>query len=160
MGDWILSISSYLWVVSILALMAAFFVPTDKSSRFSAAVWIVMGLIMDRAAPLLTSLSDWDEEFARVAWYSVWAMFNTVTILIIWTWHQRSQWQLSLLSKYISVCCVAMVSLQALRQMDRVLFETNMLGAMYKFGVPAINIAVIGAIVIWAVKSVVRKVPV
>lgn len=157
MGNWILTISSYLWIASVLALIVAFLIPTDKSSRFSAAVWIFIGLVMDRLTPYLLSLSEWDQEYARFAWYTTWSAFNTLTILIIWVWHQKAQWQLSSLTKFIGASCLAMVCLQTLRLMDRLLFNTNLLAEVYKFGVPTLNIAVIGAIFIWAASSVKRK---
>lgn len=155
MGSFIISVAEYLWIACLLTLVISVFIPVVQSSRATAIIWVVMGLIMDRVAPELMALSTWDVEIARHAWYLAWVVFNTLTVLLIFYVHKRFAWQYSKLSQYITLCCVVMVILQTARLMDRLLFNTDVLPSIYKYGVPSINIAVASAIVLWLISSMI-----
>lgn len=149
MGSVIIGMSHYFWAVSLLAIASTLFFQVEASGRFSAVLWVIMGLVMDRVALYWPALSSWHAEFAAATWYLIWCIFNTVTVLLIVFYHREHNLKASALTKYIALSCMAMVFLQALRLLDRLATQTNLLEAVYRFGVPAINIAVIGAIVIW-----------
>jgi hypothetical protein len=155
LGSFIISIAEYLWIACLLTLVISLLVPVVQSSRATAVIWVVMGLIMDRVAPELMALSAWDAEIGRHAWYFAWVLFNTLTVLLIFYVHNRLAWQYSKLSQYIALCCVAMVILQTARFMDRLIFKTDVLASFYKYGVPSLNIAVVSAIVLWLFTSIV-----
>ena len=155
MGSFIISVAEYLWVVCLFALVTSLFVPVVQSSRATAVIWVVIGLIMDRVAPELMALSTRTPEIARHVWYLAWVVFNTFTVILIFYVHNRFKWQYSKLSQYITLCCVIMVILQTARFMDRVLFKTELLTSIYKYGVPSLNIAVVSAIVLWLVSSMI-----
>ena len=143
MGSFIISVAEYLWVACLLALVISIFVPATQSSRITATIWVVMGLIMDRVAPELMALSAWNEEIARHTWYLVWVIFNTLTVFLIFYVHKHFAWQYSKLSQYITFCCVSMVILQTARLMDRLLFKTDVLHSVYTYAVPSINLSLI-----------------
>lgn len=156
MGHFIISLAEYLWIACLLSLVISVFVPVVQSSRAAAVTWVIMGLMMDKVAPELMALSAWSAEIARHAWYLSWVMLNTITVLIIFGMHKRFAWQYSKLSQYITLSCVSMVILQTARLMDRLLFNTDVLPSVYKYGVPSINISVASAIVIWLISSVIN----
>lgn len=157
MGSFIISVAEYLWIACLLTLVMSVFVPVVQSSRATAIIWVVMGLIMDRIAPELMALSTWDAEIGRHVWYLAWVIFNTLTVFLIFYVHKRFIWQYSKLSQYITLCCVAMVILQTARLMDRLLFKTDALPSIYKYAVPSINIAVASAIILWLISSMITK---
>jgi hypothetical protein len=153
LGNFIISVAEYIWIACLLTLVLSLFIPVTQSSRATAIIWVVMGLIMDRVAPELMALSAWNAEIARHVWYLTWVVFDTLTVFLIFYVHQRFTWQYSKLSQYITLCCVVLAILQTARFMDRVLFKTELLTSIYKYGVPSINIAVGAAIVLWLVSS-------
>jgi len=148
-GSIIIGMSHYFWAISLLAVASTLFVQVDASGRFSAVLWVIMGLAMDRIALYWPALSTWHPEFAAASWYLIWCIFNTATVILIVYYHRANDLKAATLTKYIALSCMAMVFLQALRLLDRLVAQTNLLESIYRFGVPAINIAVIGAIVIW-----------
>lgn len=155
LGSFIISVAEYLWVICLFALVISLFVPVVQPSRASAVIWVVMGLIMDRVAPELMALSTQTPEIARHVWYLAWVVFNTFTVILIFYVHNRFKWQYSKLSQYITLCCVIMVILQTARFIDRILLETDALPSVYKYGVPSLNIAVVSAIVLWLISSMI-----
>lgn len=146
MGTFILDIAVYVWIIGSLAVLVGIFLQIDKSSLFTSATWISLGLVMDKVAPVLRAISERDPELGKNAWYMTWVFFYLLIMAVTWFWHNKRGWQLSLLSKYILLSCVAMNILQTSRMVDRLMFHTDYVAWLYKFGVPAINIAVVAAI--------------
>ena len=146
MGTFILDVAVYVWIIGSLAILFGIFLQIDKSSLFTSTTWISMGLVMDKVAPQLMAISERNPELGKNTWYVTWVFFYLLIMAVTWFWHNRRGWQLSLLSKYILLSCVAMNVLQTSRMVDRLVFHTDYFAWLYKFGVPAINIAVVAAI--------------
>lgn len=52
------------------------------------------------------------------------------------------------------VCLLTLCALQFVRYADRVVFETDMLAALYKYVIVAINISVVPFVIVWLIKEV------
>lgn len=147
MGAFITNVATYFWLFCAIALIIALLLQAGKSSKFTLLIWIIAGLMMDKLAVILAQMSD--QNLARQLWYLTWVTMNLLALFIITISHSTYKWQLEPLAKYIALCIVAIVLLQASRYVDRFILRTDLLGTVYTFGVPAINIAVVVAVSIW-----------
>jgi len=153
LGNFIIVIAEYLWLFCLMILLASLIISVDKSSRISATIWVAAGLIMDKIAPDLMALSEWNKELARYIWYTTWITFDAVMIVLIWWIHQKFSWQLSKLSRNISFACLVLIFLQFGRLLDRTLFGTDLLGEIYKYGIPSIYFAITLNMAWWIVSN-------
>lgn len=147
MGSFITSAANYFWLFCILALMLAMILPAGKSSKFTLLIWVISGLVMDKLAPMIMQLSD--QNLVRNLWYLAWVFINMISLATIVIIHTSNKWVVEPLARYIALCIFTIVVLQAARYFDRVIFQTDLLGGIYKYGVPAINIAVVAAVGLW-----------
>ncbi|MEE2023298.1 MULTISPECIES: hypothetical protein [Alkalimonas] len=147
MGSFITGAASYFWLFCVISLILAMFLTAGKSSRFTLLIWVIAVLVMDKLAPMILQMSD--QYLARNLWYLTWIVIDTIALAVIVITHSSNKWVVEPLTKYIALCMVASASLQAARYFDRIIFQTDLLASIYKYGVPAINIAVVLAVGLW-----------
>lgn len=157
MGTFITTLAEYLWVLCIGSLLLSLLWPAGKSARVTILVLTLSGLTQDRIAPLLMGISETSPELARLLWYPSWVICQTLTLGVIWFIHLKFVWAVEQITKFICLSILAHSFLQVLRFTDRVIFETDLLGGLYKYGIPAINIAAILAIFLWSISGALKQ---
>ncbi|WP_212577944.1 hypothetical protein, partial [Vibrio parahaemolyticus] len=75
---------------------------------------------------------------------------------IIWVIHRKFVWAVEQITQFICLSILMHSVLQVARFTDRVIFGTDLLGGIYKYGIPAINIAAILAIFLWSISGAVK----
>ncbi len=139
-GSFIVNIANYIWLITIMIILVGLFIRADKSSLISLTVWIVAELIMARIAPEIAALED--KQFARTLWYVTWAVFDTVCVGLLFLIHVGFRITPSNYSKFICLSFLVLLSFQAARYLDRMILQADILVEVYKFGVPAVQLAV------------------
>ncbi|MBQ4864589.1 hypothetical protein J8L98_23175 [Pseudoalteromonas sp. MMG013] len=155
MGNYIVEIANYVWVITILLILAAIFLRLDKSSLISLVVWIVAELIMARLAPIIVAIED--NLTSQHVWYVTWIIFDTVCIALLFIIHKHLNIAASKLSVFIATSFITLLFLQAARYVDRLVLETNSLIDIYKFCVPAIQFSVPLMAIVWFLKTIHAK---
>lgn len=153
MGTFITTLAEYLWVLCIGSLLLSLVWPASKSARVTILVLTLSGLAQDRIAPLLMGVSETSPELARLIWYPSWVICQTLTLGVIWFAHRKFVWAVEQITQFICLSLLMHSFLQVLRFTDRVVLGTDVLGGIYKYGIPAINIAAILAIFLWSVSG-------
>lgn len=153
MGTFIIELAEYLWILCIFSLLLTLLWPAGKSARITVLIWIVSNLGQDRLAPLLMGIADTDLELARLVWYPSWIFIQTATLVVIWRIHKMSSWPVEGVSKFICLTLLVHSIVQLARFTDRIVLGTDLLGELYKYGIPSLNIAAIFAIVLWSFKG-------
>lgn len=156
MGLFITTLAEYLWILCIAALLLSLLWPADKSAKITVLIWIASNLAQDRLAPVLMKLSDTDPEIARLIWYPSWIAMQIGTLVLIWYFHNKFAWTVEKVSKFISLSLLVHSIIQFMRFTDRIILDTNLLGEFYKYGIPAVNIAAILAVVLWSCSGLLK----
>lgn len=156
MGTFITTLAEYLWVLCIGSLLLSLVWSASKSARITILILTLSGLAQDRIAPLLMGISDTSPELARLLWYPSWVICQTLTLGIIWVIHRKFVWAVEQITQFICLSILMHSVLQVARFTDRVIFGTDLLGGIYKYGIPAINIAAILAIFLWSISGAVK----
>ncbi len=151
MDSFIFEVAEYLWVLCILALLLSLTWPALKSARLTALIWVISNMIQDRIVPLLIALESTYAQVIWVIWYPCWMLLQIGTLALIWHIHHKFDWTVEKISQFLCLSLLMNSLLQFARFTDRVLLETNLLAEVYKFGIPAFNLAAIGAVLIWSV---------
>lgn len=153
MGTFITTLAEYLWVLCICSLLLSLAWPAGKSARVTILIVTLSGLAQDKIAPVLMSISETSPEVARLLWYPSWVACQTLTLGVIWFVHRKFVWAVEQITQFICLSLLMHSFLQVLRFTDRIVIETDILSEVYKYGIPAINIAAILAIFIWSLSG-------
>lgn len=154
MGDFAYTVDKVFWVGSFLLLIVAVVYKLDISSRVALTVWVVGNLFMDLIQPFVMAVSTNNTLIGSSFWYVTWAAIEILCIWCIYKVHTVHEIPASKLTSYIMVCLLALCSLQLIRYADRLVFETDMLAALYKYVIVAINISVVPITALWFAKEV------
>jgi len=155
-GIFITTLAEYLWVLCIGSLVLSLVWPATASVRVTLLIVTLSGLTQDKIAPLLMEISDTSPELARLFWYPSWVVCQTLPLAVIWFIHRKFIWAVEPITKFICFSILMHITLQVLRFTDRVIIGTDLLGGLYKYGIPAINIAAILALCLWSIAGAFR----
>lgn len=156
MGLFITTLGEYLWMLCIVALLLSLMWPSSKSAKITILIWIASNLAQDRLAPVLMKISDTDPELSRLVWYPTWVAMQIGTLAIIWYLHNKFTWPVEKVSKFICLSLLVYSLINFARFTDRIIMNTNLLGDFYKYGIPAVNIAAILAVVLWSCSGMLK----
>lgn len=149
MSELAFSIDKAFWLLSLTLFIASLFVKLDISARIAIAIWLIGNLFMDLITPGILSLSSNKGSDGLAIWYGTWSAIGIICVWCIYRIHSLYRLRTGNVARYIMACFLLLCFLQIGRYTDRVIFETNMLADIYKFGVIAINISVIPITLIW-----------
>lgn len=136
----------YYWLVCSGIIICGLLIRAPWSATFSLLVWVILGICMDMLMPVIMAL---DTTLARQLWYWCWIIIYCTIVLVITAAHQQRGELPSQLCRTICRSAFAMMALQLLRYLDRMIIKTDALHTVYQFGVPAINFAVAVAALYW-----------
>jgi hypothetical protein len=151
MAAFIEQIVPYYWLVCSGVIVCNLYIRAPWSTTFSLLVWVVLGVCMDMLMPVIMAL---DITLARQLWYWCWIIIYCTIVLVIIIAHQQRGESPTLLCRTVCHSAFAMMVLQMLRYLDRMIIKTDILHSVYQFGVPAINFAVAVAALYWLGRTV------
>lgn len=154
MGDFAYNIDRVFWLISLLVLVVSVIYKLDVSSRIALGVWVAGNLLMDQLQPFVMELSINNKTAGPSFWYVTWAAIEILCLWCIYKIHTVYQLSASKLTRYIMVCFLSLCTLQLMRYADRVVFDTNLLAAVYKYVIVSINISVVPFALIWLIKDI------
>lgn len=154
MGDFAYRIDYILWLICFLVLVLSVVYKLDTSSRIALTVWVIGNLCMDRLQPFVMDISTSNRDVGASIWYVTWSAIDIVCLWCIYKIHTLYQIPASKLTRYIMICFLSLCALQFMRYADRVVFDTNLLAAVYKYVIVSINISVVPFAIFWLVKDI------
>lgn len=154
MGDFAYNVDRIFWLICVLLLIVSVVYKLDMSSRFALTVWVIGNLLMDQLQPFVMELSVNSKTAGTSVWYVTWASIEILCLWCIYKSHTLYQIPASKLTRYIMICFLSLCALQFMRYADRVVFDTNLLAAVYKYVIVSINISVVPFAIFWLVKDI------
>ncbi len=149
----IFSLSSFSWVVVLVLSLFAQFWRLDYSGRITIFTWVVFDLITLAVTPLIYGLSDVDKNLTRYVWYTSFA-FVALSQMILMNWfHIRFRVVKSDISRSIMFLLMCAVFINIIRFMDRLVFETDLLGEAYRYGTMSLKLIALLTFVKWVAKG-------
>lgn len=149
MGEIAYTIDKAFWVMTFILFIASMFVKLDVSARVALVVWLIGNLTMDLIRPSIMDLSIAYGESGRAIWYATWSCIEILCIWCIFKLHRLYELEIGKIARFIMFSLLVLCALQVSRYADRVVFDTNFLGDLYKFGVITINISVLPITAVW-----------
>lgn len=157
-SQFLFQVGNYTWLGYILAFAAVFKADVaDRSYCYGAAVVIVSNLVMQIVEPALVALSEYDKQLVRQLWYPTWAGFALLSICSIYLLHKKSQCTIGFVALSIVYGFSALGVLQALRYFDYLVFQTDGLRILYRYGVNAINIGFVFVLLTPVLSRLIQK---
>lgn len=154
MGDFAYTVDRLFWLACVLLLVVSIVYKLDISSRVALAVWVVGNLLMDQLQPFVMEVATENKITGVSFWYVMWASIEILCLWCIYKIHAVYQLPASKLTRYIMVCFLSLCVLQFMRYADRVVFDTNLLAAVYKYVIVSINISVVPFAIFWLTKDI------
>lgn len=154
MGDFAYNIDRVFWFISLLLLAVSVIYKLDVSSRIALSIWVLGNLLMDQLQPFVMELSTNNKVAGASYWYVTWASIEILCLWCIYKIHMVYQLSASKLTRYIMVCFLSLCTLQLMRYADRVVFDINLLAAVYKYVIVSINISVVPFAMIWLIRDI------
>ena len=154
MGDFAYNIDKAFWLISLLLLVISIVCKSDLSSRIALSIWVAGNLLMDLIQPYVMDISSSNKVAGPSLWYVTWASIEILCLWSIYKTHAVYQIPASKFTRYIMVCFLSLCALQFMRYADRVVFDTNVLAAVYKYVIVSINISVVPFAVFWLIKDI------
>jgi hypothetical protein len=153
-GEFAYNLDKAFWLISLLLLAISMIYKLDISSRIALSIWVVGNLVMDQLQPFIMDLSTSNKTVGPSLWYVTWASIEVLCIWCIHKTHAVYELPASKFARYIMVCFLSLCALQLMRYADRVVFETNLLAAVYKYVVVSINISVVPFAMLWLIREI------
>jgi hypothetical protein len=152
-GDFAYRIDYILLLICFLLFVLSVVYKLDLSSRVALAVWVVGNLFMDQAHSFVMDISTSNKTFGASIWYVTWSTVDVLCLWFIYKIHSAYHLPASKLTRYIMFCFLSLCALQLMRYADRVVFETDLLLAVYKYVIVSINISVVPFAMLWLIKD-------
>lgn len=151
MGEIAYTVDKIFWALIFLLFIASMFVKLDVSSCIALAVWLIGSLAMDLLQPIVMQLSSSNGDTGKAIWYVTWSGIDILCLWCIYKLHTMYQLDVGKIARFIMLCLLALCALQISRYADRLVFETNLLTDVYRFGIIAINISVLPVTALWLI---------
>lgn len=154
MGDFAYRIDYALWFICLLLLTISITYRLNLSTRVALTVWVTGNLCMDMIEPFVMDMATLYKEAGASIWYITWSAIDILCLWCIYKIHYWYRIPVSQLSRYIMICFLSLCALQFMRYADRVVFDFNLLAAVYKYVIVSINISVVPFAIYWLVKDI------
>jgi len=138
--DLLMNISSVTWFFYLVATFIAFIVISNASYRITVSIWLMSDLVKVAVTPAMYSLSEVSKEMTRLVWYPSFMLMSLISIYFVYILHQKFEAEPEKESKQLFAAIFVLLSLNCLRFFDRVIFDFDFTGDIYKHGIPALKI--------------------
>ncbi|WP_027671622.1 hypothetical protein [Rheinheimera baltica] len=127
----------------ILLLIAVVFERKVSSVVISLLVLALASGIMSALSPVLLEISSGDGLLNKLAWYGGFAFVDCVALYFLFKFHKLLKQNVSSVAHLVGFSFLLFTMLQSIRFIDRYVLETDMLSAVYRNTVPALNLILI-----------------
>ena len=117
---------------------------------------IVQSLGIILKYPLRETVASYDVDVGRLAFYMSFAFIDLIGVLVIYRLHALLHIQFNLCTRYVVRMLQLFALLQTARLLDRQ-FELNVLGLVYKYAIPSINISILLVLLFYTAKQVIDE---
>lgn len=138
--DLLMSINSVTWIIYLVATIIAFMVISNASYRITVGIWLMSDLVKVAVTPAMYSLSEVSKEMTRLVWYPSFMLMSLISIYFIYTLHEKFNVEPERESRQLFAAIFLLLCLNFLRFFDRVIFNFDFTGDIYKYGIPALKI--------------------
>ncbi|MBZ9610787.1 hypothetical protein [Rheinheimera maricola] len=140
-SNFLFQVGNYTWLGYMLATFLVVVLNlADKSYYFGSAVLIMSNLAMQVTEPALMRLVNDYNSLIVLVWYPVWALYAMVSVYVIYLLHVRAKLTMGFVASSMMISFAGLCTLQVVRFFDRLVFQTDLLGVVYKIGINSINI--------------------
>ena len=113
---------------------------TVNSFLISFGIVVCFNGIMYLSVPYLYSTTD-SVDINRFIWYFTFALIDVIAVVLLLKVHKILNIKLDKNGLAIATLFILLMFFQFFRYVDRQILGTDLLGDVYKFGIPTINIA-------------------
>jgi hypothetical protein len=117
---------------------------------------VVQSLSVLVTPPIRDSLSVFSPQLSLVVFYLTFAFVNLSAIVLIYRMHNALSISIGISSSFVVRSLQLLALLQVARYLDRK-FEFELLATVYKYSVPSINIAVVGALTYFTIRNFIKS---
>lgn len=96
------------------------------------------------------------KSLARYIWYGTWVALDLVFISVIYLSHKLLNISTTKHSEFLSLSYLAMLTLQIVGNIDAFYIQSELINAIYQYGIPSINIGIISYIA-WNLRGTPRS---
>lgn len=134
-------------VLTVVVLLGNLLIFKRLSSCGIAAIGftVVQSLSVLLTAPIRDSLSAFSPQLSLVVHYFTFAFVDLIAIVLIYKIHNSMNVRIGFSSNFVVRSLQLLALLQVARFFDR-RFEFEILESVYRYSIPAINVAVVGAL--------------
>jgi hypothetical protein len=147
-------------VASFFLLLIVLKLRGYNSIGISLSAWVFGNLMMEFIADgylALSLVNDASRLWVRHAWYVTWIVSYCIMLRFIGDMHRARQVEPGIQCKLIAAVILILAILQLVRYIDRLIFETDVLGAVYKWSVLSLNMLPFMSISIKTLHSWMKK---
>ena len=138
---------SSLLVVFCFLLLLKFHRAENNSLHISSGVIVLASFLMHSVELKLFSLAETDRDLAKYLWYISFVLIDVVSAYVLYKIHVVYNVKVSRLSFFTLYSLFALTGVQLLRFVDRLIFETDLLGSFYQYSIVIINISIVSTII-------------
>lgn len=104
---------------------------------------------MTALTPLLYEVASLPGLFYKFLWYGAFVLIDGITIFLLFKFHSLLKQSVGRIANCIGVIFLLMATIQTLRFVDRFVSNTDYFQALYQYGVPLLNVAMVPAILLF-----------
>lgn len=142
----------------ILLLIAVMFERKVSSIVISLLVLALASGIMSALTPVLYEISSQAGMLNKFAWYGGFAFIDCIALYLLFKLHKLLKQNVSSVAHLVGFAFLIFTLLQSFRFIDRFVFDTQVLAAVYRNAIPALNLALVPMIIFfWLAEIKARK---
>lgn len=142
-------------IVSVLTITYLIAGKQNASLSITALIVVVFDVFMALSVPWILQIGD--KELVRFIWYVMYSAIDGVVVWLIYLAHSKQNITLGSVAMRSAIGFCAIGLLQIVMYVDVRYFQSDIMRTIYSYGVPSINIAVRGGIMLALVMSVFQK---
>ena len=141
--------NSLIYLYSLMLLASIYVFRRFSSATLSSLVIIFSELVMNPIrGPLLEFVTEIGRPHSLMIWFGTWITANAVIIAILHFTHKWLKLGAGRYYKTVGVGFSALMLMQVIGYFDEMYIQSALLDAVYRFGIPSINIGMAIAMVV------------
>ncbi|HEY9044197.1 MAG TPA: hypothetical protein VIN66_18590 [Rheinheimera sp.] len=150
------NLDKYLFIGYFILLIAAIrFEKKVSSVLITFTVVAVTNGVMTSLVPLLYKIAANDGIVYKFAWYGSFCLIDALAIYLLFKFHNMLKQSVSAVAELAGFAFVLLATLQSIFFVEQYLFLSSYTRALYQYGIPLINIALMPAMIFfWVMQNV------
>lgn len=143
MLDFLFTIGDYLKYFYLLVLLAGIFYFRNLNTfNIVALVLFISEIVMNAIRdPFFGFVNNIPLEDANILWYLAWAGCHFLTLILLFTVHEKVRVRFGKEATFISISLLALITIQGLGFLEATYIKSEFISALYVWGLPSINIS-------------------